>query len=62
MKYLLNRWTDLCQIHTEGVFGPSFEEFEGQGQGYRGKKQHFRPFGTACMQFMFGETSLASSF
>jgi len=23
MKYLGNRWTDLRQIHTEDVFGPS---------------------------------------
>jgi len=32
MKYLGNRWTDLRQIHTEHVSGPSLGRFEGQDQ------------------------------
>jgi len=50
MKYLQNRWTDLLQIHTEDVFGPRRDEFEGQGQQSkikvnRDKNGIFGPFG-----------------
>ena len=40
------------------------DEFEGQGQRSRspGIKRHFSALSVACMQFMFGKTSLASSF
>jgi len=35
---------DLCQIHTEDVFGPLLDEFE--GQGHQGQKNGiFGPFG-----------------
>jgi len=45
---------------------PLSGEFEGQGQRWkvkvtRAKKQHFWALSTACVQFMFGITSLASS-
>ena len=33
MKYLRNRWTDLHQIHTEDVFGPSL------GRGWRSQSK-----------------------
>jgi len=32
-----------------------------KGQGTRDKKWHFSAFSMACVQFMFGKTSLASS-
>ena len=52
---------DLHQIHTEDVFGP-LDEFEGQGQRSSGTKRHFSALWAACVRFMFGKTSLASSF
>jgi len=33
-----------------------------KGQGHQGQKRHFRPISGTCVRFMFGETSLASSF
>ena len=51
-KYLANRWTDLRQIHTEDMFGPSF------GRVWRSRSK----VSAACVRFMFGKTSLASSF
>jgi len=49
MKYLRNRWTDLRQIRTENMFGPSLgrvwrSRSKVKGQGHQGKKRHFRPF------------------
>jgi len=35
LKYLGNGWTDLCQIYSEVVFGPSSDEFECPGQRSR---------------------------
>ena len=32
-----------------------------KGQGHQGQKQHFSVLLAACMRFMFGKTSLASS-
>jgi len=32
-----------------------------KGQGHQGKKLHFLALSAACMWFMFGKTSLASS-
>jgi len=43
-----NRWTDFHQIHTEDVFGPCSDEFEGQGPKARPpgtKTEFFGPFG-----------------
>jgi len=57
MKYFGNCWTDLRHIHTVDVFGPLL------GQGHQGqKKWYFLALSAACVQFMFGKTSLASSF
>ena len=33
-----------------------------KGQGHQGQKQHFLALSAACVWFMFGKTSLASSF
>ena len=44
MRYLWNIWTDLRQIHTEDVFGPSL------GRVWRSKS-----ISTACVRFMFGK-------
>jgi len=51
---------DLCQIHTEDVFDPSLGRVEGQGQRSTspGTKTALL---AACVQLMFGKTSLASS-
>jgi len=70
MKYLENRLTDLRQIHTEdvGYLVPLLDEFEGQGQKSkvevtRDKNGIVRPFRRpACVRFMSGKTSLASSY
>jgi len=60
MKYLGYRWTDLRQILV-----PRSDEFEGQGQRstvkVTGAKNHFSALWAICVRFMFGETSLASS-
>jgi len=66
MNYLGNRWTDLRQIHTEAVFGPSLghvwrSRSKVKGQGHQEQKQHFSTLSAACVRFMFGKTSLASS-
>jgi len=70
MKYLGNRWTDLRQIHTEDVFGPSLGQVwtlkvKVKGQRSRsdnqGQKRHFSALLASCVRFMFGKTSLASS-
>jgi len=51
---------DLCQIHTKTCLVPRSDEFE--GQGHQGQKRHFSTLLAACIQFIFGKTSLASSF
>ena len=33
-----------------------------KGQGHRGQKRHFSALSAACVRFMFGKTSLASSY
>jgi len=43
----------LHEVPTEDVFGPCSHEFE--------VHQHFSALTAACMQFMSGKTSLASS-
>jgi len=57
--YLGNRWTNLRQIHTKDVFGPSL------GWVWRstspGTNTAFLALSAACVRFMFGKTSLASS-
>jgi len=47
MKYLWNRWTNLCQIHAEDVPDPSLGRVRRsrvKGQGHQVQKLHFRPF------------------
>ena len=66
VKYLGNRWTDLRQIHTEDVFGPLLERvwrsrLKVKGQGLQGQKRHFPALSAACVWFIFGKTSLAST-
>jgi len=59
-----NCWTDFHHIHTEDVFGPHLDEFDGQGQRSKSpgtKTAFFGPFGS-LWRFVFGKTSLASSF
>jgi len=61
MKYLRNRLTDLRQIHSEDVFGPSLGRVWMSGQRSRWprtKQALFSPL-VACMQLMFRKTSLA---
>ena len=55
-----NCWTDFCQIHTEDVFGLSLRRVWRSRSP--GTKKHLSAFPVACMWFVFGETSLASSF
>ena len=60
----------ICsQIHIEVVFGPSTGrvwrsrwKVKGQSQGHQGQKRYFSALSAAWVQFMFGKTSLASSF
>jgi len=59
MKYLDNRSTDLRQIRTENVFGPSLE-FDGQSQRSkvkvkvtRDKRRTFSALLAACVRFLF---------
>jgi len=64
MKYFGNSWKDLCRIHTEDVFGPSLRWVWRWSQSLSSpgtKKRHFSALSAACVQFMFGKTSLASS-
>ena len=46
MKYLWNHWMYLHQIHTEDMFGHSFEWVSKSRfcKGHRDKKRIFRPF------------------
>jgi len=62
-----DRWTDLNQIHTEDMFGPSLGRVEGQGHRSkvkvtRDQNRNFSARPATCVRFMFCETSLASSF
>jgi len=64
VKYLWNRWTDLHQIHTEDVFGPSLGRVwrsRSKAKVTRNKTRHFLALLADCMHFVFGKTSLASS-
>jgi len=49
-QYLGNRWTDLRQIHTEDVLGPSL-----------GRAWWPRSISAACTRFMFGKHFCSSS-
>ena len=67
IKHLRNHWTDLRQIHTEDVFGPSLGQVwrsrsNVKGQGHQEQKWHFLALSAACVcvLFMFGKTFLAS--
>jgi len=57
-----NHWTDLRQIHTEDVFGPSlgrvWRSIKVKGQGHQVQKRQFSALSVACMRFVFGKTSL----
>jgi len=60
-------WTDLHQVHTEDVFGPSLRRVwrsrsKVKSQVHQRQKRHFSALSEACVRFMFGRTSLASSF
>ena len=58
-----NPWTDLRQIPTEDVFGPLLGQLwrlRSKVNVTRDKMAFFGP-SAACMWFMFGKTSLASS-
>jgi len=55
-------WTDLRQIHTEDVFGPSLQWVWRSRSKVRDKKTAFSALSVACTWFMFSKTSLASSF
>jgi len=59
MKYLWYRWTDLHQIHTEDMFGPSFGRvWRSRSQGT--KNGTFWPFQRPACGW-FGKRSVASS-
>ena len=52
-----------AKLTWETCLVPRSDEFEGQGQRSPGtKKWHFSALSVACVWFMFGKTSLASSF
>ena len=57
----------ICAKFTRKTYlVPRSDEFEGQtvkvkGQGHQGQKRHFSAHSAACVRFMFGTTSLASS-
>jgi len=56
-KYLRNHWKDLCQIHTEDVFGPSLGwvwRSRSKVKVTRNKKMTFFGVSVVCVQFMFG--------
>jgi len=53
VKYLGNRWTDLRQIHTEDVFGPSL------GRVWRSRS---RSISAACVRFVFEKNIFALVF
>ena len=66
-KLKTNHWTDLRQIHKEDVFGPALggvsrSRSKIKAQGHQGQKTAFSALSAACMRFLFGKTSLASSF
>jgi len=55
---------DLCHIHIEDVFGPSLGRVwrsRSKVKVTRDQKRHFSALLVACVRFMFGKTSLASS-
>jgi len=67
MKYFGDRWTALRQIDREDMFGPSLgwvwrSLLKVKRQRLQGQKRHFSALLAACVRFMFGKTSLASSF
>jgi len=59
--YLGNRWTNLRQIHTKDVFGPSLGRVWRSRSRSPGTNTAFLALSAACVRFMFGKTSLASS-
>jgi len=64
MKYLGNRRTDLRHIHTEDMLGPSLGQvwwLRSRSRSPGTKMAFFGPF-AACVQVMFGRTSLSSSY
>jgi len=66
MKYLRNGTAErICAKFTRKTcLVPRYDEFEVKvkGQGHQGQKRHFSALLAACLLFMFGKTSLDSSF
>ena len=66
MKYLGNRGMDLFQIHNEDVWSLTQTSLKVKVKGHRSRssrrKHHFSALSAACVQFMFGKISEASSF
>ena len=68
MKYLGNRWTDLRHIHTRRrVWSVARTSLKVKVKDQRSrspgtKRRHFSAVSAACVRFMFGKTSLASSY
>ena len=55
----------ICAIFTRKtclVWSVACTSLKVKGQGHQGQKRHFSAVKAACVQFMFGKTSLASSF
>ena len=61
-KYLGNRWMDLRQIQTEDVFGSSLRRVWRSSSKVKVSRDTKYSIFWPCMRFMFGKTSLASSF
>jgi len=56
VKYLGNQWTDLRQIHTQDVFGPSIRwvwQSRSKVKVTRDKNGIFRPFGGLCAVYVW---------
>ena len=63
VKYLRNCWMNMHQIHTEDVFHPLLGwVWRSKVKVTRDKKRHFLALLVAGVRFIFGKTSLASSF
>ena len=52
---------DLRQFTGKACLVSCSDEFESQRSRSQGQKRHFLALSAACMRFMFGKTSLASS-
>jgi len=59
MKYLRTAERICAKFTWNTCFVSRSDEFE--GEGHQGQKTAFSALSAACMQFMFGKTSLASN-